>query len=802
MHTTNYSRDPRRKPPAYVVLDSDDEDVSLQPAVSHTQQISHEQPGDVISISDDENDSPEAPVSNNSAISSAISTLVPVLPQPPPAMLLPNEPAFSTTSSSTQLVAPIQAYQELSQALEAFNMSQATLRPTIEDSVPRPSAGHSSEHSVTSLLDLAQQDVDVKQMQTPLSGTISIDSESDFEQDDDFDQDYNYEADYLLGGPLEMPHVTTRVAPKNTDYAHLMNKSYHDSRSRKLSYQYHLENKRTQAEFHPDAVKRPRIELPAGVTSMELDRIVNQVCDFSSRMLPVDWQHVANDVFKYTGYRRSGRECLEAFEKAIGQYQKMPRQPVPSWMSMQSKISVRNLLGMRELGSKRTALIKDHLLLHMTRSYRLATSFNFSSGSVVDMALKTSTMKLAIANVATQDSYNRKGNLLLCDLDKGTTKKLEGHTRFDETLNQEMEVTVNDIKLSYSKNFFISGSDDHKTMIWNAETGALMNTIGEHTSRVTRIAILEHSQDGQDVFATSSADGSVNIYGLDDEGQICVSNKTLISRSGGKRCISSISFGYYHFWDCLAAGFEGTDSQRGGSDGLQGQVAFYDANTMQKVQAGDLGYRLGSARPTQKSVSCLSFAPSGTQLVCGTSGRASAADDEKGDGFIRVFDVKRSKEVLHAESGHDDVNLVDFSPCERYLISGSDSNEIAVFDRRNLNRALHRLEHSVRMDDQDHAGITSALWWPSSHGSSQTMLITGGGDETVKLWDIRRAPEETEIWSVETNIGPIARMIAPPTMEYLVVGSDPGAVNIFTIDDGMIVKYKNKSMALLNEDEA
>ncbi|KAG0376510.1 hypothetical protein BGX24_007632 [Mortierella sp. AD032] len=546
------------------------------------------------------------------------------------------------------------------------------------------------------------------------------DEDSVMDEDNErFEHDYDYEADYLLGGPMEMLQVTTRVAPKSIDYADLMNKSYHKSRSRNLSYQYHLENKSTQAEYQPSTAKRPRIEIPDDITSLELDRIVRQ----------------------------------------------------------------------------------DQMLLHMTKAYRPVTSFNFSSGSVVDVALKTSTMKLAIANIATQDTYNRKGNLFLCDLDKGVSKKLEGHTRFDQRLNQEMEVTVNDIKLSNSQNFFISGSDDHKTMIWNAETGALMNTIGEHTSRVTRVAIVEHSRDGQDVFATGSADGTIKIYALDNEGLISVGNGVL-ARNGftGKRCISSISFGYHHFWDCLAVGFEGADGQDG-VGARQGLIAIYDANTIQKVMDGDLGYRHGAQRSTEKSVSCLSFSPSGSQLVCGTSGRSSAEDDEKGDRTLRVIDLQTSKMVESAVSGHEDVNLVDFSPCMRYLISGSNTNETAVFDRRNLKRALHRLCHSPRNDEQGHAGITSALWWPSRCGTSQSMLMTGGGDETVRLWDLRRASEDTEIWNMDTNIGPIARMIAPSSMEHLIVGSDTGAVNIYSIDDGMVAKYKNNGMTLLNDDE-
>ncbi|KAG0279170.1 hypothetical protein BGZ95_002084 [Linnemannia exigua] len=624
------------------------------------------------------------------------------------------------------------------------------------------------------------------------------DEDSMMDEDSErFEHDYDYEADHLLGGPMEMLQVTTRVAPKSIDYADLMNKSYHKSRSRNLSYQYHLENKNIQAEYQPSTAKRPRIEIPDDITSLELDRILRQVSTFTSRGEP----DFPSDVFQYTGYRRSESFCQESFEKAIGLYHRTPQRPIPNWISMQKTISVRSLLGLRELGRARTPLIKDQILLYMTKSYRPVTSFNFSSGSVVDVALKPSTMKLAIANIATQDTYNRKGNLFLCDLNKGFSKKLEGHTRFDQRLNQEMEVTVNDIKLSNSQNFFISGSDDHKTMIWNAETGALMNTIGEHTSRVTRVAIVEHARDGQDVFATGSADGTIKIYALDNEGLISVGNGVL-NRNGftGKRCISSISFGYNHFWDCLAVGFEGADGQDG-VGARQGLIAIYDANTIQKVMDGDLGYRHGAQRSTEKSVSCLSFSPSGSQLVCGTSGRSSAEDDEKGDKMIRVIDLQTSKMVESAVSGHEDVNLVDFSPCMRYLISGSNTNETAVFDRRNLKRALHRLCHSPRDDDQGHAGITSALWWPSSCGTSQSMLMTGGGDETVRLWDLRRASEDTEIWSMDTNIGPIARMIAPSSMEHLIVGSDTGAVNIYSIDDGMVAKYKNNGMTLLNDDE-
>lgn len=58
------------------------------------------------------------------------------------------------------------------------------------------------------------------------------------------------------------------------------------------SYQYHLENRSTQDEFHPRTAKRPRIEMPGDITTMELDRIMSQVAMFTNKGEPVQWKSV------------------------------------------------------------------------------------------------------------------------------------------------------------------------------------------------------------------------------------------------------------------------------------------------------------------------------------------------------------------------------------------------------------------------------------------------------------------------------------------------------------------------------
>ncbi|KAG0221909.1 hypothetical protein BGX31_009485 [Mortierella sp. GBA43] len=268
------------------------------------------------------------------------------------------------------------------------------------------------------------------------------------------------------------------------------------------------------------------------------------------------------------GYRHAS-ECLEAFESSIQQHKAKSQRIEPDLLTRHSRTSIIGLLGMRERGRRQPHVMKDLVLLKKTHNYGHATTFNFSSGSVVDMAFKESSLKVAVANVATQDIYNRTGNLLLCDFKNGVTRHMNGHEKQGEIL-QKMAVTVNDIKLSYSKEYFISGADDRKTMIWNSETGEHITTLDDSGASITRLAIMEHSLTGEDVFAASSCYGVIDIYSLDEYGQVKARNKQLAVQ-GGRRGISSLSFGYGFFWDCLAVGMEGMDNGLI-NEGLQGGV--------------------------------------------------------------------------------------------------------------------------------------------------------------------------------------------------------------------------------------
>ena len=57
----------------------------------------------------------------------------------------------------------------------------------------------------------------------------------------------------------------------------------------------------------------------------------------------------------------------------------------------------------------------------------------------------------------------------------------------------------------------------------------------------------------------------IRLYSLTEDGQVLTQQAVAIP--GGRRCISSISFGHNYYWDVLAAGAEATDRE-----GVHGQV--------------------------------------------------------------------------------------------------------------------------------------------------------------------------------------------------------------------------------------
>ncbi|GJJ72407.1 hypothetical protein EMPS_04764 [Entomortierella parvispora] len=606
-----------------------------------------------------------------------------------------------------------------------------------------------------------------------------------------------YDEEEHFGVEMMDETVTQNYHPPDTDYEFMAQRYYLESKKRKLlRYQQeevdrHHATKRWERE-------RPMLRLPP-IPPNVLSIIFLESCRFLERGQAVDWATVSRNALEQTGNEIDAARCRKVFEYSIQEFPQTaaPRKPA----DVVGRMSFLKTKRLRELGPRYSRLYRDRMMMTQIHSYKCATTFDFSSGSVVDFALKAngSGMKLAIANSATNDIYNRPGNLLLCDLEAGVVKRLHGHETQDRAGQpyQNLVTSVNDVKLSYSESFFITGSNDKQTIIWNSDTGERTDTI-QHSGSINQVATVVDSMNGEDVFATCSSKGIVDIFSLDSDGKVKARNKRIKKGPAHPRVASCVSFGREYFWDCLAVGLEGLSEGWSASD-QHGMIEFYDANTESKK--GELEFRRTNQSSIAKSVSCLSFSPDGEYIVCGTSGRSAGMADEMGDGLIRLFDVRRyAKQVQVAESGQGDVNIVDFSPCGQYVISCASSNEIAVFDRRFIaTTPLHQFVHQERTDGEAHEGVTSALWLPQGSGTSGSVLLTTGADGAVRTWDLRQATDNALRSTLNVNLGPLARAVASPMYEHLIVGSDMGAVSIFTMNGGFLEKYRSREMVLLSD---
>ncbi|KAG0236855.1 hypothetical protein BGW41_000326 [Actinomortierella wolfii] len=670
-----------------------------------------------------------------------------------------------------------------------------------------------------------------------------------YQEEDNESDDYHYDDDHLLGGELEIPPPKL-IKTTSVNYTQAIQESYMRSQGQLLRYQKAIKESNLNWRNNLNNAKRATTK-KGTINEEQLKVIVEQVYEANQLLRKADWDMISRITSVRSGVTVSPAECKAAFEELF-----CSKRTKEAALKKASKIipidtsTVGHLLAARALGSKsyNTGYVHDMICKAQAKALRHATSFNFGSGSIVDMALKRdgSSFEVLVGSIATQDIYNRSGNLLLCDFKAGVTIPLTGHEIRTSTQQEPIVKTVNDVKLSYSKRFFISASDDKTSKVWKTGTGDLVATQTELNSRVTRIAVCEASLTHEDVFATCSDKGGVILYGMDSD-EDRVSRQSAMAQHHSQRCVSCISFGQGYYWNILAVGMEGI-----GGVG-QGQLLFYDAN-VEKV-SNRIQIDRQPAISTAASVSCISFSSSGEHLLCGTSGGSGCDEDDNiGDGIMRLFDVKSCKQVAEVVTNQEDVNLVGFSPCETYLISCSVKNDIVVFDRRFLKqsssnssiagtlpggatrprnlRASHRRDTSIgrsltkplhsfyhdTVDEVPTSGVSAALWWPSGpppagrsypdewegyRGTQGSMnwLVTGGGDGVVRAWDLARATEDAEAWKLDAKVGPIACVIATPDFDDLVIGGDTSMVCLYTMNEGITAQYERNAMRLLQRDE-
>ncbi|CAG8778389.1 5263_t:CDS:2, partial [Acaulospora morrowiae] len=190
----------------------------------------------------------------------------------------------------------------------------------------------------------------------------------------------------------------------------------------------------------------------------------------------------------------------------------------------------------------------------------------------------------------------------------------------------------------------------------------------------------------------------------------------------------------------------------GFTDDPKGVVKIWDINSRKK--------ECSHKCPFTCSVSCIDVSKNGNWVACGTTG----IGNDLGDGSMWIWDI-RSQSRTETICEEKDANVIAISPNDFYIALGGTSNSVYVFDTRQLNSILRVLRHENPNDGLPHDGVMSLQWVPGSN-----ILISGGNDNCVKVWNIGDYKENRMIYQFTNHDSPVTSIRLSPDFKVMTVG--------------------------------
>ncbi|KAG9284996.1 hypothetical protein G9A89_009806 [Geosiphon pyriformis] len=412
----------------------------------------------------------------------------------------------------------------------------------------------------------------------------------------------------------------------------------------------------------------------------------------------------------------------------------------------------------------------------------MATTFHGCSGDIVDMSFNERIRpKLAMCCIANNDpSYNSTGNLKFWDICNGTLYSLIGHhvDNFNRQPSQPeyLNKTVTDVKFSSTGNHIFSCSFDNTCKVWDSEKtpGQLLQTISCH-SRLHRLAVNANPiGEIKDQFAFCEDNGNVSLYNKYERRKKFELACTFSNKSCDSRVASDLAFGKKRSAGTLVVSYDGNNNK-----GI-GAVKIWDLESRTRILA---------CKGVRRSVSCLAVSNSGLFGACGTTG---LGDGEEGDRFLRLFSMKNGEILGKGLTQEVDANFVTFSPSEIYVGLGGGKNAATIFDMRFMKKPVVTLQHEDPTAGLPHEGVNSALW------ASNDIILTGGADSCVRVWDLRLG--QPLIRNFSDHDSPVTSIALSLGNIYMAVGVATGRAYLYTSDSKTLELYKDGEPRTVNNE--
>ncbi|XP_073529927.1 uncharacterized protein [Phyllobates terribilis] len=155
------------------------------------------------------------------------------------------------------------------------------------------------------------------------------------------------------------------------------------------------------------------------------------------------------------------------------------------------------------------------------------------------------------------------------------------------------------------------------------------------------------------------------------------------------------------------------------------------------VDGGSLSRILFPGHRTRQAVTSLSYHPKNSNILVGAGA----------DGLVSFYDIQSELSVLSLTEQENEIHALDFSTDGSVFATAGRDRNIRIYDSQ-TNEILTFLMAPDFLTDDDltlTSGHTRRIFALKFHPSEHHIFVTGGWDDSIKVWDKRMAKEARRV---------------------------------------------------------
>ena len=452
----------------------------------------------------------------------------------------------------------------------------------------------------------------------------------------------------------------------------------------------------------------------------------------------------------------------------------------------------------------KTKCAKRRIFDHVQSNLRKWKTWTGASHDVINVGWSPDGTRYVAGSAGLEDrhtmQYNRPNNLLVGSLVTNSMKSLSDHRRQRpcpesvgsgpnslaetyRTSDEWLYTTITSLGWSRGSDRLFTASYDETVKVWDTSTTAselkCISTF-KHEAKVEAMTVSKHPKS---LLASCANQGerSLRLYTFNEDysngwyTSVSLADET--ERQTFSYAPGPLQFGISNASvDYLVAGFASGEKEDL-APSPHGYLALYRIAEGRTVKE--------KVQPHKQNVFDVVWSPNSTYFATGNAAPLLERKKGKVNSQVRIYDIQELPgRLIEYDCPALDINEVTFCDFDgNYVTASCTDGSTYVWDFRRPDQILHRLTHGEPMSELLHdrprelsdVGVRAAQWGNHTHE-----FYTGASDGILKLWDIRRSPEDVFIKDVASFNAEIMSAKFSADKSNMIIGDGQGSIHLLS----------------------